>query len=76
MEIKVRFCQATVKALPLARQQALRAGDLRVIRRVSTLVDLRDQEVPEVAKSFGSGETTGYRWLAGFVRQGVAGRHY
>jgi len=33
--MKVQVCRATVKPLQLARQQALRAGDLRVIRRVT-----------------------------------------
>jgi transposase len=76
MALKVHFRQATVKTLHLARQQAWRAGDLRVIRRVTALLDLRDQEAAAVAEGLGVSETTVYRWLAAFIGQGVASLRY
>jgi len=76
MEMKVAFCGATVKALEQARREGLRAGDLRVLKRVSALLDLRTAGVAGVAESLGVGVTTLYRWLAAFIMQGVASLRY
>src|SRR5690348_6200052 len=76
MDMKVRFCGATVKALQQARREALRAGDLRVIRRVSALLELPAAEVAAVAESRGVGATTVSRWLAAFLLQGLSSLRY
>ena len=76
VEIKVHICQATVKQLSRARQEALRAGDLRVIRRITALLDLRHQSVAEVAEGVGMSETTIYRWLHAFSVHGLASLRY
>ena len=76
MEMKVAFCGPTVKALEQARREGLRAGELRVVRRVSALLELRTASVAAVAESLGVGETTVYRWLHAFVVQGVASLRY
>ena len=76
MDMKVTFCGASVKALEQARRAGLRAGDLRVLKRVSALWELRTAGVAEVAASLGVGTTTLYRWLAAFIVQGVASLRY
>ena len=76
MEITVHICQATVKQLSHARHEALRVGDLRVIRRITALLDLRHQSVAEVAEEIGVSTTTMYRWLHAFIMQGLASLRY
>jgi len=76
MDMKVRFCGPTVKALQQARREALRAGDLRVIKRVSALLELAAAGVAEVGASLGVGATTVSRWLHAFLLQGVASLRY
>ena len=56
--------------------EALRAGDLRVIRRVSALLDLPAAPVDTVAEGLGMGETTFHRWLHAFILRGLASLHY
>jgi transposase len=76
MEITVHICQATVKQLSHARHEALRAGDLRVIRRITALLDLRHARVAAVAEEIGVSETTIYRWVHAFIVQGLASLRY
>lgn len=76
MDMKVRFCGATVKALQQARREALRAGDLRVIKRVSALLELPAAGVVGVAVRLGVSETTVSRWLHAFLLQGLASLRY
>jgi len=68
METSVQFCGATVKALQQVRRQAFGAGDMRVIRRVTALLEVgRRQPVAQVAEEVGVSESTIYNWLHAFV---------
>ena len=73
MDIKVRFSGATVKVLQQVRQSAFRAGDIRVIRRVTALLELREQTMTDVAEALGVSERTVSRWVQAFILEGVSG---
>jgi transposase len=76
MEMKVHLTRATVKQIEQVRQQAFRAGDVRVIKRTTALVELRGRPVAEVAAALGLSASTVSRWLRAFILDGVSGLWY
>ncbi|MCA1599677.1 MAG: IS630 family transposase [Chloroflexi bacterium] len=77
MNIKIAFRGATVKALRMAWQQALRAGNKRLVTRISALLHLSDgRAVAEVAERVGAGESTVYAWLRAFILRRFASLCY
>ncbi len=68
MIIKVAFRGATVKALRMAWQQAVRAGNTRLVKRISALLHLSDGlTAAEAAARVGAGESTVQAWLRAFI---------
>jgi transposase len=76
MEMKVHLTRATVKQIEQVRQQAFRAGDVRVIKRTTALVELRGRPVAEVAAALGLSASTVSRWLRAFILKGVSSLWY
>jgi len=72
VEMKVRFCGATIKAVEAARRQGLREGNIQVVRRATALLEVgAGGAVPAVAARVGIGVATLYRWLAAFIVTGL-----
>ena len=68
MRMRIQFCRATVKELVAVWQRALRRGDQRVVKRVTALLLLADQQpVPAVAERVGMSDSTIYAWLQAFL---------
>lgn len=68
MEIKVHMCGPTVKELRRRWQQALRAGNGRLVKRISALLHLSEGlSVAAAAERVGAGESTVYAWLHAFI---------
>jgi transposase len=76
MDMKVHFSGATVKLVRQVRQHAFRAGDVRVIKRTTALLELQGHTVPEVAEDLGVSPVTLYRWLQALILEGVSGLWY
>jgi len=75
--IKIAFRGATVKELRMVWQQAVRAGNGRLVTRISALLHLSDgRSVAEVAERVGAGESTVYAWLRAFILRGFASVRY
>jgi transposase len=73
VEMKVRFCGATIKTVVAARGQGLRDGDIQVVRRATALLEVGEgHAVAVVASRVGRKRATIYRWLHAFIVEGVA----
>jgi transposase len=71
MNISIRFTPQTVKMLIGRLQHAYRVGDLRLVRRVSALLDLsRKVTVPEVADIYSVSRQAVYDWLKALMCRG------
>lgn len=73
MDMKGHFSGTTVKLIRQGRQQALRAGDVRVIKRATALLARHEHTVPEVVEDLGVSAATLYRWLQAIILEGVSG---
>jgi transposase len=70
---KIQFTTATVKMLNQHWQQALRQGELQLLKRLTALQQLAAKIQPEViAEQIGVAHSTIYRWLADFMEKGGA----
>lgn len=77
MRITIRLKGRTVKDLEAHATRAFRAGDARLVRRITALVLIvRQQSVAEVADLLHLGESTLYAWLHAFLLEGCASLHY
>jgi transposase len=77
VEFKVRLAGVTIKALEQVLQQGFRDGDVRVIRRVQTLLEVgASRPVMLVAERLGLDATTVYGWLHAFMVDGLASLRY
>jgi transposase len=71
MNISIRFTPQTVKMLIGRLQHAYRVGDLRLVRRVSALLDLsRKMPVREVADIYAVSRQVIYDWLKALMCRG------
>jgi transposase len=71
MNISIHFARPTVKMLVQRLQQAYAAGDLRLVRRISSLMALaRNEPVAEVADTYSVVRQTVYDWLKAFLLLG------
>lgn len=74
MTLSIRFTRPTVNSLQQRRREAYAAGDLRLVQRVSVLLELDRQGcVTMVATLFDLARQTVYNWLWALVQDGVAG---
>jgi transposase len=72
--VRIRINAELSKQLAATLRQAYRAGDLRLVRRVSALLALGQGEtVPSVAETLGVSPASVYAWLKTLLVEGVAG---
>jgi transposase len=68
MYASIHFTRPTVKMLIEQLQQAYAKADLRLVRRISALLDVaRGERIPQVAEKYAVTKQTIYDWLAAFV---------
>lgn len=71
MNISIRFTGPTVKMLIRRLKYAYDVGNLRLVRRISALLDLtQDETVAQVAETHSVARQTVYDWLKAFLLQG------
>ena len=71
MNISIRFTPPTVKMLIARLQHAYRVGDLRLVRRVSVLLDLaRKATISQVAETYSVSRQAVYDWLKALMCRG------
>jgi len=69
--IKIRFTPATMTVLMEALHRAYATGNLRLVKRVSTLLDVaKDEVIKDVAEKYGVARQTVHRWVAEFLLEG------
>jgi len=72
LNIRIGISAETVKALQAKLQQAYRAGDAALVRRVSALLRLsRHEPAAVIAAELGCGVASIYEWLKKLVYEGV-----
>lgn len=72
MQIRITLTNQTRKAVQAWLQQAYKAGDIRLVRRIHALLGLaRGESVAEVATTLGLGEQTVRDYFHAFVQRGV-----
>lgn len=69
--IKIRFMQATMTVLIEALHRAYATGNLRLVKRISALLDVaQDEAIKEVAAKYNVARQTVSRWVAEFLLEG------
>ena len=73
MNIRIRLSRQTVKALQARLQQAYDRGDLRLVRRISALLEYLTQHTPilTLCQKWGVAGSTFYLWLHELVLEGL-----
>ena len=75
--IKIRFTQATTTVLIEALHRAYVAGNLRLVKRISALLDVaKDEAIQDVAEKYGVARQTVSRWIAEFLLEGTDSLKY
>lgn len=75
--IKIRFTQATMTVLIEALHRAYATGNLRLVKRISALLDVaKDEAIPDIAEKYGVARQTVYRWIAEFLLEGTDSLKY
>lgn len=73
MNIRIRLSRQTVKALQARLHQAYDRGDLRLVRRISVLLEYLTQgtPIPTLSQKWGMAGATVYLWLNELVLAGL-----
>jgi len=72
MDVSIHFTRPTIKALIQRWEQAYAAGNLRLVRRASALLDLvKGETVAQVAETYSVSRQTVYDWLKAFIWKGL-----
>lgn len=73
VSIRIQFRQASVKALQTRLQQAYQKDDVRLVRRITVLIDLLVHAVPveTLHQCWGVSPSTLYAWRKAFLLQGL-----
>jgi transposase len=72
--LRIRISTEVSKQLTATLRQAYRAGDLRLVRRVTALLALgRGETVPSIAETLGVSRASVYAWLQTLLVEGLAG---
>jgi len=75
--IKIRFTQATTTVLIEALHRAYAAGNLRLVKRISALLDVvKDEAIQDIAEKYGVARQTVSRWIAEFLLEGIDSLKY
>lgn len=74
MNMRIVFSKETVNKLVAALQKAYRAGDAKMVKRVSALLEMsRGEPVSEVSQRLVVSRTSLYEWLRAFMVEGEEG---
>lgn len=78
MYIRIRFSGPTVKSMQARLQQAYGASEMRLVRRISVLLEYVAQGTPMVVVTaqWGVSQASVYRWVQAFLLQGMASLVY
>jgi transposase len=69
---KIQFTTATLKRITQYWQQALRQGEMQLLKRLTALQQLAAKvDPPTIAEQIGVASSTIYRWLADFMQRGT-----
>lgn len=73
MSIRIQLSPATVKALQTRLQHAYKKDDVRLVRRITVLIDLLVHHVPieGLHERWGVGLSTVYEWHKTFLLRGL-----
>jgi hypothetical protein len=73
VSIRIQASHATVKALPTRLQDAYRRDEVRLVRRISVLLDLLTQTaaVPVLCERWGLSPSCLYAWQKAFLLRGL-----
>jgi hypothetical protein len=72
MQARIRIGKETVKELVAGLQKAYKSGDVKMVRRVSTLLDVSRADGIEVAaQTHGVSRSSVYAWLKQLMVEGV-----
>jgi transposase len=73
VSIRIQLGQATVKALQLRLQQAYKKDDIRLVRRITVLIDLLVDHVPveTLQECWGVSPSTIYEWRKAVLLRGL-----
>jgi transposase len=73
VSIRIQASNATVKALHTRLQDAYRRDDVRLVRRISVLLDLLTQQalVPVLCERWGLSPSCLYNWQKAFILRGL-----
>jgi transposase len=75
--IKIRFTQATTTVLIEALHRAYAAGNLRLVKHISALLDVaKDEAIQDIAEKYGVARQTVSRWIAEFLLEGTDSLKY
>jgi transposase len=77
MNISIRFSRPTIKLLSRRLGKAYAAGDVRLVRRISALLDLaKGETVAQVAETHAVSRQAVYDWLKAFILEGLDSLNY
>ena len=73
VRIRIQLSQATVKALSSRLQDAYRRDDVRLVRRVTVLIDLlvHQEPIPVLCERWGLSPSCLYAWQKAFLLRGM-----
>jgi transposase len=74
LNARILISKETVNDLITALQRAYKAGDARLVRRISALISLsRGEKVSDIVTTLGVAPSSVYEWLKQLMVEGVAG---
>jgi len=74
LNMRIVFSNQTVNELVKALQKAYKAGDAKMVRRISALLGLsRGEAVIKIGNTLGVSRSIIYEWLKAFIVEGVEG---
>ena len=78
MHIRIQFTGPTVKSLQARLQQAYGGSEMRMVRRISVLLEYVAQGTPMavVTAQWGVSQASVYHWVQAFLLQGMASLVY
>jgi transposase len=74
LNARILISKETVNELVQALQRAYKAGDAKMVRRISALLNIsKGEKVSDIAATLGIAPSSVYEWLKRLMSEGVAG---
>jgi putative transposase len=74
LNARILISKATVNELVQALQRAYKAGDAKMVRRITALLNIsKGEKVSEIATTLGVAPSSVYEWLQRLMVEGVTG---